>query len=156
MILQIVPGFNAKKYFLKAGFLWLALGDGITAKKNQEKYFYEDPRFQGSREGNLLETLSQAFMDEDTETFVQALGDFDNITKLENFDTRFLLIAKRHLPEAAKDNGGGHPPMNTRGRPAAPPANQTGYSNRGPPPSSGSGGGGTTDITAGLGGLDLS
>merc|ERR1712217_302945 len=63
--------YGAKDHFLCAGILYLAQGDSVTVNLAVEKYVTLDPRFEGSREGQLLINLAEALEGKDTEKFVE-------------------------------------------------------------------------------------
>lgn len=86
--------YGAKDHFFRAGILHLAMGDSVTVNLAVEKYNALDPRFAGSREGELLANLAEAFEARDSEKFVEKLGDFDQITKLDAWKTEFLVKVK--------------------------------------------------------------
>merc|ERR1712039_834609 len=97
--------YGAKEHFLKAGILHLAQGDSVSINLAVDKYRALDPRFEGSREGELLASLAEAFEARDTEKFVEKLGDYDNITKLDSWKTEFLLKCKEQMSQGADLSG---------------------------------------------------
>lgn len=97
--------YGAKEHFLRAGILHLVVGDSVTAKMAVEKYNGLDPRFQSSREGDLLATLVDAFDERDAEKFVDKLSEYDEVTKLDAWKTDFLLKVKESLAPSSSDMG---------------------------------------------------
>lgn len=89
--------FGAKEHFFKAGILHLVVGDSVTVNLAVEKYRSLDPRFEGSREGELLGSLAEAFQNGDVQTFMDKLGEYDSITKLDSWKLEFLTKVKEHL-----------------------------------------------------------
>merc|ERR1719343_851567 len=75
--------YGAKDHFLRAGILHLCRGDSVTVNLAVEKYRSLDPRFAGSREGDLLGGLAEAFENQDVEAFVDKLGEYDTVTTLD-------------------------------------------------------------------------
>merc|ERR1712217_2093 len=73
--------YNAKDHFLRAGILHLCGGDSVTVNLAVEKYRSLDPRFAGSREGDLLAGLAEAFENQDADAFVDKLADFDQVSR---------------------------------------------------------------------------
>jgi len=86
--------YGAKEHFLCAGLLHLASGDTVTVNLAVEKYFSLDPRFAGSREGELFAGLAKAFESSDVDAFVDRLSDYDSITKLDPWKTEILVRVK--------------------------------------------------------------
>merc|ERR1719183_2315786 len=86
--------YGAKDHFLRAGILHLCGGGSVTVNLAVERYRSLDPRFEGSREGDLLAGLAEAFENQDVETFVDKLGEYDNISKLDPWKTEFLVKVK--------------------------------------------------------------
>jgi len=89
--------YNAKEHFFKAGILHLVQGDPVSVNLAVEKYGALDPRFGSSREGELLAALAQAFEVQDTELFLEKLGDYDAVTKLDPWKTEFLVKVKDQI-----------------------------------------------------------
>merc|ERR1711920_799659 len=83
--------YNAKDHFFKAGILHLAQGDAVSVNLAVEKYSSLDPRFAASREGDLLAALAEAFENRDVEMFIDKLGEYDHVTKLDAWKTDFLV-----------------------------------------------------------------
>jgi len=86
--------YGAKDHFFRAGILHLAGGDTVTVNLAVDKYRSLDPRFAESREGQLLGDLAEAFEARDVDAFVDKLGEYDNITKLDAWKTEFLVKVK--------------------------------------------------------------
>uniref|UniRef100_A0A0G4IC66 Soluble NSF attachment protein n=1 Tax=Chromera velia CCMP2878 TaxID=1169474 RepID=A0A0G4IC66_9ALVE len=97
--------YGAKEHFLKAGILHIASNDSVNAKIALEKYESMDPRFATSREGKLLRSLVEAFEGGDVEAFVEAIAEFDNISRLDEWKTHFLFKIKQTM--APTTDGGG-------------------------------------------------
>jgi len=89
--------YNAKEHFFRAGILHLVMGDTVTINISVEKYGSLDPRFAGSREGELLAALAKAFEEKDIETFLDKLQDYDSISRLDAWKTRFLTKVKEAM-----------------------------------------------------------
>merc|ERR1712217_329735 len=86
--------YNAKDHFFRAGILTMVQGDSVTVNLAVEKYRSLDPRFAGSREGDLLAALAEAFESSDVEMFTDKLSEYDQVTKLDAWKTKFLLKVK--------------------------------------------------------------
>jgi alpha-soluble NSF attachment protein len=89
--------YNAKEHYFRAGILHLSTGDTVMIKIALDKYGCEDPRFAGSREGDLLNHLSIALETHDVELFEEKLQDYNSATNLDAWKIEFLLKAKNHL-----------------------------------------------------------
>lgn len=89
--------FGAKDHFLRAGILHLCGGDSVTVNLALEKYRSLDPRFAGSREGDLLAAMAEALESQDVEMFVDKLSDYDQMTKLDAWKTKFLVKVKDQM-----------------------------------------------------------
>merc|ERR1712217_3312 len=88
--------YGAKDHFLRAGILYLAQGDSVTVNLAVEKYMVLDPRFEGSREGQLLINLAEALEVKDIDKFEESLQDYENGTCSlgDRWKVEFLLKAR--------------------------------------------------------------
>lgn len=75
----------------------LSVGDPVNIQMALDKYRSLDPRFADSREGQLLQFLAEAFEAKDVDMFVEKLGDYDAITKLDPWKTEFLVKVKENI-----------------------------------------------------------
>jgi len=89
--------YGAKDHFFRAGILHLVVGDTVTVNLAVERYQSLDPRFAGSREGELLVRLAEAFENRDVDIFVDKLGEYDAVTKLDAWKTDFLVKVKEAM-----------------------------------------------------------
>mmetsp|Transcript_36751 Transcript_36751/g.85360 ORF Transcript_36751/g.85360 Transcript_36751/m.85360 type:complete len:294 (-) Transcript_36751:79-960(-) len=89
--------YGAKDHFFRAGILHLSVGDPVNIQMALDKYRSLDPRFADSREGQLLQFLAEAFEAKDVDMFVEKLGDYDAITKLDPWKTEFLVKVKENI-----------------------------------------------------------
>lgn len=96
--------FGARDHFLKAGILYLATGDSVTATIACDRYHQMDPRLEGTRESQLLKGLTSAFVENDLDGFMQAVQEYDSISRLDQWKTELLVEAKKRLA-----NSSGHP-----------------------------------------------
>lgn len=96
--------YGAKDHFLRAGILHLCGGDSVTVNLAVERYMSLDPRFAGSREGDLLKGMAEAFENEDVEAFQDKLADYDNISKLDPWKTEFCLKIKTLMDKNGANN----------------------------------------------------
>lgn len=97
--------YGAKDHFLRAGILHMVVGDSVTAKLAVERYNGLDPRFASSREGELLGNLVEAFDERDGEKFVDKLAEYDEVTKLDNWKTEFLVKVKDAIAPSGIEGG---------------------------------------------------
>lgn len=89
--------FGARDHFLKAGILYLATGDAVTATIACDRYHQMDPRLEGTRESQLLKGLTTAFVENDLDGFMQAVSEYDSISRLDPWKTELLVEAKKKL-----------------------------------------------------------
>lgn len=94
--------FGAREHFLKAGILYLATGDSVTATIACDRYHQMDPRMEGTRESQLLKGLTTAFVENDVDSFMAAIQEYDAVSRLDPWKTQLLVEAKKKL------QGGGH------------------------------------------------
>jgi len=97
--------FGAREHFLKAGILYLASGDSVTATIACDRYHQLDPRLEGTRESQLLKGVTAAFVENDVDSFMAAVQEYDSISRLDPWKTEVLVQAKKKLQAVA---GGGH------------------------------------------------
>jgi alpha-soluble NSF attachment protein len=89
--------FGARDHFLKAGILHLATGDAVTATIACDRYHQMDPRMEGTRESQLLKGLTAAFVENDLESFMAAVQEYDSVSRLDPWKTELLVEAKKKL-----------------------------------------------------------
>lgn len=89
--------FGAREHFLKAGILYLASGDSVTATIACDRYHQMDPRMEGTRESQLLKGLTAAFVENDVDAFMAAVQEYDAISRLDPWKTEVLVHAKKKL-----------------------------------------------------------
>jgi len=82
--------YSKVEYYLKAGLLYLCLGDVVAATKAVEKWAMTKENYNGTREHKFLEQLISAVREEDIEAFKAAVGEWDQITKLDAWKTALL------------------------------------------------------------------
>jgi len=89
--------YNVKEYWLRSGLCALAMGDTVTAKRNQGKYSSQDMTFTSTREAKFINSLIEAIEAGDQEMFTAAAVEYDQVTKLDNWKTSMLLKVKRSI-----------------------------------------------------------
>lgn len=89
--------FGAREHFLKAGILYLATGDAVTATIACDRYHQMDPRMDGTRESQLLKGLTTAFVENDLDRFMTAVQEYDSVSRLDQWKTELLVEAKKKL-----------------------------------------------------------
>lgn len=92
--------YSAREHFLKAGILYLATGDAVTASIASDRYHQMDPRLEGTRESQLLKGLTSAFVENDLEGFMDAVKEYDSISRLDAWKSEILGEAKKKLSGA--------------------------------------------------------
>ncbi|MCO5555921.1 hypothetical protein L7F22_009465 [Adiantum nelumboides] len=93
--------YSVKGYLLNAGLCRLVGCDSIAISNALEKYQEMDPSFSNSRECKLLSDLAASIEEEDVDKFTDAVKEFDNMTRLDQWKTTILLKAKNALKELA-------------------------------------------------------
>ena len=93
--------FGARDHFLKAGILYLATGDAVTGTIACDRYHQMDPRLEGTRESQLLKGLTSAFVENDVDSFMAAVQEYDSISRLDPWKTELLVQAKTKLMAGA-------------------------------------------------------
>lgn len=92
--------FQAKNHFFDAVLCTLATTDIVTADAKLARYKEMDYTFPGCRECKLLEDIVQAYKDMNTAAFTDAIFAYDQISKLEPWRTKVLLMIKKSMPGA--------------------------------------------------------
>uniref|UniRef100_A0A6B2LCY7 Alpha-soluble NSF attachment protein n=1 Tax=Arcella intermedia TaxID=1963864 RepID=A0A6B2LCY7_9EUKA len=96
--------WSVKEYFLKAGLCHLAEGDVVGAKKALDRYAKQSPDFNGSREHKFLIQLTEAFENFDQDEFKNAVGEFDSISKLDEWKSAILVTISEKLKEDEEED----------------------------------------------------
>lgn len=78
---------------------WFFLKDTVTAKRNMTKYSNQDATFSSTREAKFVNALIDAVEAGDRESFMGAVVEFDQVTKLDNWKTGMLLKIKGCIQE---------------------------------------------------------
>jgi len=99
--------FQAKNYFFDAMLAILAKGDVVAAELALGKFNDMDYTFPGSRESKLCGDLVQAYKDINVDAFVDAIYNYDQISKLEPGRTNLLLRVKTAMGGGAGGAGDG-------------------------------------------------
>ena len=89
--------YGAREHFLKAGILFLATGDAVTATIACDRYHQLDPRMEGTRESQLLKGITAAAVENDMDRFMAAVQEYDSVSRLDNWKTELLVEAKKRL-----------------------------------------------------------
>ncbi|KAG8911771.1 vesicular-fusion protein S17 [Tulasnella sp. 417] len=89
--------YNVKEYWLRAGLCALAARDAVTARRNFEDYSRADVTFPSTREARFLGALLEAVERDDQEAFTGSVFEYDQVTKLDNWETQILLKIKNTL-----------------------------------------------------------
>jgi len=93
--------WSVKNHLLKASLCQLVLGakkdDMSEATKAFAKYEEWSEIFHGTRENKLVQDLKKAYEDTNTEAFQDAIFEFDNISKLDEFKTSLLHVVLQEL-----------------------------------------------------------
>jgi len=81
--------YSKPEYYLKAGLVYLCLGDIVAATKAVDKWA-NNGKFGGSREHKFLEKLISAVREVDIEGFKAAVGEWDQVTRLDGWKQGLL------------------------------------------------------------------
>jgi alpha-soluble NSF attachment protein len=71
------------------------------------KYTNQDVAFTSTREAKFINALAEVAETGDIEGFTRAVGEFDSVTRLDNWKTAILLKIKRGLENSSTDSGFG-------------------------------------------------
>lgn len=99
-----ITQYHAKEYFFCAGILHLVVGDSVTVNIAIEKYESLDPRFAGSRDGQLLRSVAEAFESNDVDLFMDKIAEYASVTTLDPWKVAQLLKVKEAMPSSGGDN----------------------------------------------------
>jgi len=90
--------YSIKEYYLKAGLVYLCLGDIVAATKAVERWSNKE-KFGGTREHKFLERLISAVREVDIEEFKSAVGEWDQVTKLDGWKQGLLTKIMESIEE---------------------------------------------------------
>ncbi|XP_005991172.1 beta-soluble NSF attachment protein isoform X1 [Latimeria chalumnae] len=88
--------YSAKEYFFRAGLCHFIV-DELNAKLAVEKYEEMFPAFSDSRECKLLKKLLEAYEEQNSEAYTEAVKEFDSISRLDQWLTTMLLRIKKSI-----------------------------------------------------------
>ncbi|XP_039454703.1 N-ethylmaleimide-sensitive factor attachment protein, beta b isoform X2 [Oreochromis aureus] len=88
--------YSAKEYFFKAALCHFIV-DELNAKIAVEKYEEMFPAFSDSRECKLLKKLLEAYEEQNSDAFTEAVKEFDSISRLDQWHTTLLLRIKKTI-----------------------------------------------------------
>ena len=95
--------YNAKGYYLQAGFCVLCKGDTVAMRQKLDRYKDKDLTFADCRECKFLEDLTQDCEDYNVDDFTEHVYAFDNISKLDAWKTSILLRVKKAIESTGDD-----------------------------------------------------
>ncbi|KAM5164637.1 beta-soluble NSF attachment protein isoform 2-T2 [Mantella aurantiaca] len=88
--------YSAKEYFFKAALCHFIV-DELNAKLAVEKYEEMFPAFSDSRECKLLKKLLEAHEEQNSDSYTEAVKEFDSISRLDQWLTTMLLRIKKSI-----------------------------------------------------------
>ncbi|CAE6464946.1 unnamed protein product [Rhizoctonia solani] len=91
--------YSVKEYWMRAGLCALAMQDTVTARRNMQNYGQQDVTFPSTREAKFVHTLIEAVEAGDKEGFTNAVFEYDQVMKLDNWKTSILLHIKRGMAD---------------------------------------------------------
>ncbi|KAH7104130.1 vesicular-fusion protein SEC17 [Auriculariales sp. MPI-PUGE-AT-0066] len=89
--------YSVKEYWLRSSLCALAANDVVLAKRNMTKYAQQDITFPSTREAKFIDLLIEAIEQGDQEAFTNAVFEFDQVLKLDNWKTAILLKVKKTI-----------------------------------------------------------
>ncbi|KAL9620617.1 MAG: hypothetical protein Q9160_004871 [Pyrenula sp. 1 TL-2023] len=95
--------WSVKSYLFKAGISHLASGDLVATQRALEHYRELDGSFTQTREHQLLVDLCAAIEGGDQEQFQDKLFQFDQMSKLDKWQTTLLLRVKNSIEDQGED-----------------------------------------------------
>ena len=95
--------YSAKNHFFKAGLCHLNI-DYINCQQALEKYPQILPSFQDTREFALLNKLVKSCEEDKIDDFTEAVTEYDNISRLDDWTTGLLLRAKKAIGGEGDDD----------------------------------------------------
>lgn len=72
----------------------------MSARRNLSRYGQTDTTFASTREAKFINVLLEALEQGDEEAFTQAVFEYDQVTKLDNWKTAILLKIKKGIQQA--------------------------------------------------------
>lgn len=100
--------FNARGQFTNAVMCYMANDDMVMVARKLDEFKERDYQFADSRECKLLEACASAYEEHNVDRFVDALAEYDRISKLDPWRIAILLKVKGHITGGAgEDDGGG-------------------------------------------------
>lgn len=90
--------YGARDHFFRAALCHLAV-DHLNCQQALARYESLMPAFADSRECNFLKQLVTAIEENNMENFTNAVKDYDNISRLDNWSTTLLLRVKKAINE---------------------------------------------------------
>lgn len=94
--------YGARDHLLRAGICH-CIEDQVAAARAVERYRELDSSFKDSREEELLTKIVDAVEEADAEAFTNAVYQFDQISKLDDWKTTMLLMIKKNISEEEDD-----------------------------------------------------
>ena len=90
---------SAREYFFKALCCRLIV-DAIGCEASMKRYVEMYPAFQDAREYKLIGQLVRAIEESNIDAYTEAVGQYDKISRLDQWTTTMLLRAKKGLGES--------------------------------------------------------
>ena len=87
----------ASEFCTKAILCQLAAGDFVGAKIYIDNFLAKNPSWDRSHEFNMIQTLIKAIEETKPDDFAQAVYDYDQIKRLDNWMTSTLLLIKKQI-----------------------------------------------------------
>jgi len=91
--------YSVKEYWLKASLCGLAAKDPGLVKRNLARYASLDTSFPSTREAKFVTALLEAINAGDLDQYTAVVGDYDQVTPLDNWKTGILLKIKKSIDE---------------------------------------------------------
>ncbi|KAI4754792.1 TPR-like protein [Aureobasidium sp. EXF-12344] len=95
--------WNIKNYLFQAGICHLATGDMVATSRAFDEYRSKHAQFTSTREFQLLNDLKEAVESGDQDVFADRLFQFDQMQKLNKWQTTVLLRIKEKIESQDED-----------------------------------------------------
>lgn len=77
----------------------MAMGDLVKAQQNLDEFAVKDVTFPSTREAKFAKELVDSCEEADVDRYTDAIRQYDQVTKLDNWKTNVLLRVKKALEE---------------------------------------------------------
>lgn len=86
----------AKDFFFKSALCYFANEDEVGGRRAIDKYQFDDPSFDGSRQHKFLNSVCAACEARDADMFSKTVQEYVKYSPLDKVNTKLIVWAKRH------------------------------------------------------------